>query len=205
MEVDSLNEIKSTDNIDYGYLDRIQSIIKGQYEDFNNLGIDMVNVIDLKYQLIILDDFFEYVHQNYTPIINYDQALISPNVKYIIGYKVYQFITTDFYLTIFPSMLEELNTLSYIQFYKFIEARSENKYEYIKTYIIKNLKKIYDNVKKLEKIDKNIVNDKSFKELLDKYSFYIKLINFGDIDMFIHNYMLPMFEKNENDIVWKLM
>ena len=205
MEIESIYDVKSKDNIDFEYLTRIQQIIKGQYEEFNNLGINMIDQIELKYQVIIIDDFFEYVHKYYTPVINYDQAMITPNVKYIIGYKTYQFFSTDFYLTIFPSFLDGLNIKSSKQLYQYIEKQCiDGNYNLIKTDIIKCIKTIYDNVKKLENIDKNISNDKSFKELLNKYSFYIKLINFGDISNFINNFCLPMFEKNEDDIIWKL-
>ena len=201
---DSIHDIKSIDSIDGDYLNRIRAIIEGQYIDFDNLGINMVDKIELKYQIILIDEFFEYVHNQYTPIVNYDQAMIAPNIKYIVGLKVYQFISSDFYLTIFPSLLEELNTYSYNELYRYVEINSDENYQKIKASIIKCIKRIYDNVKKLEGIDKNIVKDRNFKELLDKYSFYIKLINFGNIDNFVNNFCLPMFEVNEYEIISKL-
>ena len=204
VEVDSIYDVKNENNIDGDYLNRVKDIIEGQYIDFNNLGINMIDKIELKYQLLLLDDFFEYVHKNYTPMINYAEAMITPNVKYIIGHKVYQFISCDFYLTIFPSLLEDINVNSFEGFYKYVEFNSNDNYQHLKMTIIKCIKKIYDNIKKLDTIDKNIVKDRSFKELLDKYSFYIKLINFGNIDNFVNNFCLPMFEMNEDEIIWKL-
>ena len=201
---DSIHDVKSADSIDGDYLARIRSIIEGQYIDFNNLGVNMIDNIELKYQIILLEDFFEYVHTNYTPIVNYDQAMVSPNVKYIVSLKVYQFFSSDFYLTIFPSLLEEINVYSYNELYRYVEINSDENYQKIKASIIKCIKRIYDNVKKLEDIDKNIIKDRNFKELLDKYSFYIKLINFGNIDNFVNNFCLPMFEINEDEIISKL-
>ena len=201
---DSIHDVKSVDSIDGDYLARIRSIIEGQYIDFNNLGVNMIDNIELKYQIILLEDFFEYVHTNYTPIVNYDQAMVSPNVKYIVSLKVYQFFSSDFYLTIFPSLLEEINVYSYNELYRYVEINSDENYQKIKASIIKCIKRIYDNVKKLEDIDKNIIKDRNFKELLDKYSFYIKLINFGNIDNFVNNFCLPMFEINEDEIISKL-
>lgn len=204
MEADSISDFKENqeDIIDQDYLERVEDIIKGQYQEFTNLGINLINEIDLKYQRIILLDFYDYVNENYTNIL--DHGISTEKEKFEISKKVYQLICIDFYSTILPSFLEDMKIKSVIDLDLYIMTNIKQDYEKLKGDLIKSIQKIYNNIKKLESIDKTIKRDPQFKDIINKYNFYIKLLNFGDIFNFIHNYCIPLFSKNENDIIWKM-
>jgi hypothetical protein len=189
--------------INEDYLERVNDLIKTQYLDFENLGINLIEKIDNKYQEIILDEFFDFTNESYTPISDTQVEILTKN-RYLISKKVYQFICVDFYSTILPSFLENNKINSFNQFEKYLMNRIKKDYSKLKGELIKILQNIYNNIKKLENIDKNVNKDPQFKEILNRYSFYIRLINFGDITNFVHNYWLPMFQKNEEEFIWKL-
>jgi hypothetical protein len=48
MEADSINDFK--ENVEYiideDYLERVENIIKGQYQEFNNLGKNLINEME---------------------------------------------------------------------------------------------------------------------------------------------------------------
>ncbi len=185
------------------YLERVNDLIKSQYLNFDNMGINLIEKIDNKYQEIILDEFFDFTNESYTSIADIQVEILTKN-RYLIGRKVYQFICVDFYSTILPSFLENNKINSFNQFEKYLMNRIKKDYGKLKGELIKILQKIYNNIKKIETIDKNVNKDPQFKEILNRYSFYIRLINFGDITNFIHNYWIPMFQKNEADFIWKI-
>jgi hypothetical protein len=189
--------------INEDYLERVNYLIKTQYLDFENLGINLIEKIDNKYQEIILDEFFDFTNESYTPISDTQVEILTKN-RYLISKKVYQFICVDFYSTVLPSFLENNKINSFNQFEKYLMNRIKKDYSKLKGELIKILQNIYNNIKKLENIDKNVNKDPQFKEILNRYSFYIRLINFGDITNFVHNYWLPMFQKNEEEFIWKL-
>jgi len=190
--------IRIDDNkIDDVVLDQLHEIIKNQYINFNNLGSDLLNYITDPYKQLILERLLEYYSNHYSPLA------LELHDTVDLGHKIYQFICLDFYNTILPSFLESKKLQNYIQFEKYINNRLNN-LEYVKTEFIKIIQEIISKFNNLEKLDKFISQDQKFINIVNKYTFYQLLFNNIDIKMFLENYILPMFAKNEDEILWKI-
>lgn len=206
-EVDSIDHISERDVIQNNLVDveEFESInlgIKDQYINFQNLGVNLLkNIKDPKISEYVSDEFLQYTNDYITPVTDFY------NNKYnnsLLKSRVYSFICIDCYLTIIPSFLEEIKVFDYNSFEKYYNNVLKSNSSFFKANFVRIIKDIKTNIEKLKTLDDSIKTDRNYKDLLDKYNFYVQLINFGDIEQFLENYFKPMFAANEDDIIWRL-
>jgi hypothetical protein len=207
MEVDSIdqmNEINVIQNnlIDVEVFNDINREIKKQYMEFQNLGTNLLNDIeDPKILDYVLTEFIDYVNNYITPITElYSNKYDNLKLKL----RVYSFICVDCYLTITPSFLETVNVFDYPSFESYYYNTLKGDSSFFKANFVKVIKNIKTNIEKLKTLDDNIKNDRNYRELLNKYNFYVQLMNFGNVENFLENYFKPMLIINENDIIWRI-
>jgi hypothetical protein len=192
------------DYINNEEIESFESMIKNQYINFNNLGVNFMNNLPQSYKLEIYGNMIEYVSDNYLSIIDFDSSAILPEKLLYVGDKIYQLLCIDCYNTILPNFLNRIDCNSIESFDLAIRLKYKNNYNLIKVNILKTIKSVIEGLLKLQDIDLKIRDDELYKNLLHKYSYYIELIDFGDPERFVNNYLRPMLFKNFESIIWRI-
>lgn len=204
--IDSINHIINLpdDFIDGEELEMYESIIRDQYINFNNLGINIIDNIDDKFKNDIYANMLNYINGNYLSIVDFDSSIILPQKLLETGRLVYNFVCVDCY-TIIPNFLNHINCNNLEDFDSLIQNKFRGDYTLIKANLVKIIKNIIDELLKLQRIDTSIRNDITYQNLLSKFSYYVELVDFGDTEMFINNYIRPLLIKNIDSIHWRIM
>jgi len=207
-ETESLEDLSNQDKsqiLDYDKYESVNEMLKNQYIEFENLGINILEDVNNK-QVInaVLSDFVDYFHNSISPIMDYQKSQINGDIEDI-GLKVYKFLCIDCYLTIIPRFLDEQKLFTITEFERYYHDTLNLKSSNFKANFVKSIQDLYKNIKKLESLDKTIKNDENYKELIEKYKFYIDLMNFGNIDNFLNNYFRPVLLKNGKDMMWRII
>lgn len=192
------------DLIDREQLEIYRERLKDQYIDLNNLGKDLISDIDVKYLPFLYSEMLEYVNDNYVSIINIDESQFSDNVLYEVGEYVYKFICIDCFNSTIPKYLDKIGCVSLDQFEIYFKTSLNDEVSNFKTSFIKIINETINELLKLQTIDKNVSSDINYKLLLKRYGFYSELINYGDSSDFLNNYFIPVLNKNQDDILWRM-
>lgn len=208
-----LQEIESIENLpkreqrnflDYDKYYAVDEMLKNQYIEFENLGISVLDEVDDDEVIKrLMTEFAEYFHINISSIVNYEENELDGSIDKL-GKKVYKFLCIDCYLTLIPRFLEELKIYTISEFDRYYYQTLNGNVDKFKANFVRSIQSMCKNIKQLEKLDKTIKNDSNYMELINKYEFYIKLMNFGNIENFLNNYFRPVLSKNENDIAWRI-
>jgi len=196
--------IKPSNFINYEELIATEEVIKNQYINLNNLGIDLISNINDSYINKIYSNMLNFINETYLPITDYDSAMILPIRMIDIGKHVYNFICIDCYNTIIPNFLNHMNCNSLESLDNLIQIKFKGDYSLVKANLVKVVKNIVDELLNLQRIDPTVQTDKMYQELLFRYSYYIELVDFGEMEMFINNYIKPLLIKNIESILWRI-
>ena len=82
-----------------------------------------------------------------------------------------------------------------------IRNRFNNDYSLVKTSLVKIIRNVLERFLRLKTVDPTVQKNTEYQETLKKYSYYIELVDFGSTDIFINNYVRPVFLKNEADLL----
>jgi len=215
IEVIDLNTIDVVDNVlpilipdnyvNYEELVANEDVIKEQYINFENLGINLINNIDVKFKQDIFANMINYINENYLSIGDYDATTILPIKLLETGEYIYNFICVDCYNTIIPNFLTMTNCMSLDSFDALIKNKYKGDYSIVKTNLVKTIKTIVEELMKLQRIDKSIQQDEIYQKMLMKYTYYIDLADFGNTEKFIESYFKPLLMKNFDSILWRIM
>jgi len=186
-------------------LEMNEDIIKEQYINFNNLGINLIDNLDITYKADIFANMLNYINDNYLSIVDLDSSIILPQKLIETGGYIYNFICVDCYNTIIPNFLNytKCNTLD--GFDSLIQNKFRGEYTLVKANLVKIIKNVIDELLKLQRIDTTVQKDESYQKLLFKFSYYMELIDFGDTEMFVNNYIRPLLIKNMDSILWRIV
>jgi len=191
--------------IDVEELELNEELIKAQYINFDNLGIDLLDKIPENYKPEIFANMLEYVNNNYLSIVDFDSSTILPYKLLETGNLIYNFICLDCYNTIIPNFLNHTNCNTLDGFDSLIQNKFRGDYSLVKANLVKITKIITEELLKLKRIDSSIQNDKMFQNLLSKFTYYIELVDFGDTETFVNNYIRPLLLKNFDSILWRIL
>ncbi|MFA7202513.1 MAG: hypothetical protein WC188_02205 [Candidatus Caldatribacteriota bacterium] len=181
-----------------------ENIIIDQYSNFNNLGINFIDNIDNEFKPSIFENMLEYVNDTYMSIVDYDSAMLLPQKLLESGQFIYEFVCVDCFNTIIPNFLSSLNCNNLENFDFLVQNRFKYDYSLIKANLVKIIKNIVEELLKLQKIDSNVRNDNAYKKLLFKFTYYMELLDFGDTEKFVNNYIRPVLIKNLDSILWRI-
>jgi len=207
-----MNDIDSIENVmivpdnfvKYEELEANEGIIKDQYIYFNNMGVDLICNIDKLFIPDIFYNMLEFVNETYLSITDYDTSIILPRRLLETGQLIYDFICIDCYNTIIPNFLNHINCDSLDTFEHVIQYKYKGDYALIKANLVKTIKTIIDELLKLQRIDSSVQADTMYQKLLFKYSYYMELVDFGDTEPFVNNYIKPLLLKNIDSILWRI-
>jgi hypothetical protein len=208
--VDSVSHISPTDiatseYIDRDVLERVTNHIQSQYIDLDELGVDALKNIDSVYKLVVYEDMLHYINANYLSIYNLEDTEISKNKLDKIGNLVYRFIVIDFYNEILPDFLNKIKVFNIEDFIIYYTASLRNDPSNIKTNLIKVISNKIKDLRRLEALYVSVANDHRYRSILERYGYYIELINFGDSSNFVENYLKRLLEKHEDEIIYRLL
>ncbi len=189
--------------LDFDEIQELEEPIKKQYINFEMMGVDLTKNIEPESLLIIYRSLIEYVNDNYTAVTDYDLVTSSPKKTLQIGHYIYHFISNEAAFNILPNYLQahELYTIS--QFESHIRYKLNGNPANFKKALIKVIKSVVDRLQNLQKLRKNIIGDINYVRLLTKYTYYIELVNYGESDRFLYNYIIPVLHKNFDEILWR--
>lgn len=199
----NISFISSDEFIDYDELEQLEEPIKRQYIDFESLGADLIKNIPDKYLLHIFRNLIEYVNENYTAITEYDAVSVSPQKLLQVGRYVYSFICIDCPFTILPNYLNKIEVATIDQFESYLRSRLNNDSAKLKASFIQSINSVLEKLKNLQKIRRAVVKDQNYQFLITKYTYYIELVNYGDTNRFLENYLRPVLYKNFGEIFWR--
>jgi len=210
IDLNDIDDIKNVaivplNYIDYLELEANEGVIIDQYENFNNMGIDLITNIDKTFISDIYLNMLDYVNDNYMSIVDLDGSIILPQKLLETGNFVYNFICVDCYNTIIPNFLNYANCNSLESFDSLIQNKFRGDYSLVKANLVKIIKNIVDELLKLQRIDASVQTDVMYQKLLFKFSYYMELVDFGDTEMFTNNYIRPLLTKNIDSILWRTM
>lgn len=212
-EID-MNSYEHIDNLVYWEKDRFfdqeqyteyKDIIFDQLVDFNNLGQDMFKVLNMDDYIKhkILQDLIDYCRDNYLNLIDVDFIQNSTQLEKI-GFGVYSFLCVDCFNMILPNLIDQLRIQNVAQFDRIIIKKADN-INYIKTQLLTNISDVVNNLLKLQKIDHTISTDMSYKTLINRFGYYLELIDFSDSYKFVENYIRPVLNKYFDQLMWRTL
>jgi hypothetical protein len=62
---------------------------------------------------------------------------------------------------------------------------------------------VLERLQNLQKIRKAVIKDENYQFLMTKYKYYIELVNYGETNRFLENYIRPVLYKNFSEIIWR--
>lgn len=189
--------------IDPEEVEDIRKQIERQYIDLENLGIDLLTSKPFQIKREILPDVIQYVDQNYTSVVDISNCLMSPVKLIDVGEKVYKFICVDFFNSILPNYISIINCSCLEDFELFLKNKYKYDYTLVKADLIKVIKDIVIKLSNLKKLDNSIIKNPNYNELLLRYTYYLELVDFGETQRFVENYIIPMLSKNFGQILWR--
>ena len=205
--IDNINNlIIIPDNfINIEELEMNEDIIRDQYINFNNMGINFIDNIDKSFKLNIYSNMLNYINDNYLSIVDLDSSMILPQKLIETGNHIYNFVCVDCYNTIIPNFLNHTKCNTLDGFDSLIQNKFHGDYTLVKANLVKIIKNIVDELIKLQRIDLTVQKDEMYQKLLFKFSYYMELVDFGDTELFVNNYIRPLLIKNMDSILWRII
>lgn len=188
-------------------LSELDDLLRNQYVDFNNLGVNYFDHINPSesVKIILYQNMLDYLNENYLPIVDFDNVMTS-NVKLLeVGDIVYKFTCVDCFNTIIPKFINDLGCSNMDYFDGMIRSKFSSNYGLVKASLLKCVKTSAEEILKLQKIDPTIINDAKYLKLVNRYTYYVELLDFGDTERFINNYIRPVLTKNFAQILWRMI
>ena len=199
----TLPSIQTHDYIDRDILDELEEPIKEQYINFESLGVDLTKDVPQLYLYAIYGNLIDFVNENYTAITEYDTVRVSPQKVLEVGKYVYSFICTDAALNILPHYLIKIESYTVQQFESYIRNKLGNESSKFKSSFVNAINEVITRLTGLQKLRQAVTNDKNYQFILKKYVYYMELVNYGDSDQFLYNYIMPVLRKNFDEIFWR--
>lgn len=183
--------------------------IKKQYIQLDNLGQNVLATFDndlrVPDKLNILGDLVAYVNDNLISIVNIDDLDNETDRLLKTGTYVYEFICVDSYSSLIPALMELLGLTSVGEFDELINTKYLNSPAKFKTDFLSTIQITLDQLMKLKSITPVIDSDPHYQRLLGKYFYYQELVEYGDMEMFMNNFVRPVMSKYSGDLIWKLL
>jgi hypothetical protein len=213
MDITTLDSAEHAVVLQDNYMDRdllntFEDALKQQYINLDNLGIDLLenfNISNTDYKVEIYQNMLDYVNENYAAIVDFDAAMTSVQKLFEVGDYVYKFICVDCFNTVLPKFISSIDCIDISTFDSIIRTKFNYTYSTVKASLLKCVKSSSEELIKLQKIDPTVVNDAKYLRLVNRYSYYIELVDFGDTERFLNNYIRPVLSKNFAQILWRTM
>ena len=190
-------------------VDIINLNITKQYKEFENLGQNYLQMFEVDLydtdRERIFTDMLHYVNNNLISIADIDNLDTNFERTLVVGNYVYEFICVDCKISLIPAFLEMMGITMLDELDQLINLKYLNSPAKFKDDLLKTIQITIDQLMKLQAISPIVKNDPNYQKMLGKYYYYQELIDYGDADMFLNNYVRPVLNKYQADIIWKLL
>ena len=184
------------------------NIIK-QYKEFENLGQNYLQMFNVDLYATdkerIFTDMLYYINNNFISIADIDNLDTNFERTLVVGNYVYEFICVDCKLSLIPAFLEMMGITTIDEFDQLINLKYLNSPAKFKNDLLQTTQITIDQLIKLQAISPIVKDDPNYQKMLGKYYYYQELIDYGDGEMFLNNYVRPVLNKYHSDIIWKLL
>lgn len=190
-------------------VDIVEGNIKKQYQQFENLGQNYLQMFTNelqdgdKYQ--ILSNLVVYVNEHILPLVDLDNLNGDTERTLTAGTYIYELICVDTYASLIPALMEILGITSVDDFDNLINTLYLDSPGRFKTDFLSTIQMTIEQLLKLQKITPDVKNDKQYQKLLGKYYYFQEIIEFGDCELFLTNFIRPVISKYSSDFIWKLL
>jgi len=190
------------------YIDNLKENFRQQFIELENLGENLLNTFkdDLKDKdkCEIFTELVKYVDKHYVTIA--DMENLDDGVDRILtgGKYIYEFICVDNIMSLLPALMELLNVSSVDEFDGVINAKYADNIGVFRKDYLKTIQITIDQLTKLQNLSPNVIKDDSYQSLLGKYYYYQDIIEYGDMEMFLNNYVRPVINKFQGELLWKM-
>lgn len=189
--------------------ENIQELIKNQYQYFDDLGTNYYsehkNLLSFDGKVEILRNLISYVDGKILPISDIENIDDGVERLMFAGEYIYEFICVDNVSSLIPALMETLNITNVDEFDILINTKYSANPGKFKTDYLKVIQMTIEQLLKLQNITPVVKNDENYQRLLGKYYYYQELIDYGDLDMFLTNFIRPIVSKYSSDLLWKLL
>ena len=190
-------------------VDIVEDNVRKQYEKLENLGQDYFGMFDAELRdedkARILTDLVVYVDRNYLPIVDLDNLDGDTERLLTAGSYIYSLICIDSYASLIPALMELNGTTSVEDFDRLINEMYLETPGKFKTDFLSTIQMTIEQLLKLQQITPDVKNDPQYQKLLGKFYYYQELVEYGDGDTFLQNFIRPVISKYSSDFIWKLL
>lgn len=187
----------------------ISGNIRKQYEHLENLGQNYLQMFENELRdgdkVQILSDLVAYVNKNYLSIVDLDNLDGDTERLLTAGSYIYSLICVDSYASLIPALMELVGVTSIDDFDRLINTIYIDNPGKFKTDFLSTIQMTIEQLLKLQKITPDVKNDQQYQKILGKFYYYQELIDFGDCEMFLQNFIRPVISKYSTDFIWKLL
>lgn len=190
-------------------VDIVDENIKKQYQKLENLGQNYFQMFEdelrVEDKVRILSDFVVYVDRNYLPIMDLDNLDGDTERLLTAGSYIYSLICIDSYAALIPALMELVGVTSVADFDKMINTVYLDQPGKFKSDFLSTIQMTIEQLLKLQQITPAVKNDLQYQKLLGKYYYYQELVEYGDGETFLLNFVRPVIAKYASDFIWKLL
>lgn len=191
-------------------LNALTNLIKQQYVDLESLGEDLTTTFSEEFSDSLISsniylDMVEYVNKHYITIGDIDNLDGEDNRLIIAGEYIYQFICVDNVTAILPAFLETLSVNDIDEFDRIVNSRYLNNIGKLRKDYLNVIQTTISQLLKLQTLDDSVKSDKKYQKLLAKYYYYQELVDYGDCQMFLTNYLRPVVNKYFSTLLWRMI
>ena len=187
----------------------ISGNIRKQYEHLESLGQNYLQMFENELgdgdKVQILSDLVAYVNKNYLSIVDLDNLDEDTERLLTAGSYIYSLICVDSYASLIPALMELVGVTSVDDFDRLINTIYIDNPGKFKTDFLSTIQMTIEQLLKLQKITPDVKNDQQYQKILGKFYYYQELIDFGDCEMFLQNFIRPVISKYSTDFIWKLL
>ena len=190
-------------------VDIVETNIKKQYQHLENLGQNYLQMFDAelqdgdKYQ--ILSNLIVYVDKNILSLVDLDNLNGDKERTLTAGSYIYELICVDTYASLIPALMEIIGITSVDEFDNLINTLYLDSPGRFKKDFLSTIQMTIEQLLKLQKITPDVKNDKQYQKLLGKYYYFQEIIEYGDCELFLQNFVRPVISKYSSDFIWKLL
>jgi len=182
--------------------------LEDQVKNLNNLGINYL--IDLSDNFDVINDQIKellyYINDYYISIPFINQVENDRNLIQ----NVYEFLFVDMYTVILPNFVQITRYTDFSSLDQFIQLKySDDKIDQLKNDLLDAIQIVINSLSKF----KELLNEFNISEkitditkIIHKYIYYVEVISKNSntsLKKFMKNYLIPVFTKYENDLIWR--
>ena len=182
--------------------------LEDQVKNLNNLGINYL--IDLSDNFDVINDQIKellyYINDYYISIPFINQVENDRNLIQ----NVYEFLFVDMYTVILPNFVQITRYTDFSSLDQFIQLKySDDKIDQLKNDLLDAIQIVINSLSKF----KELLNEFNISEkitditkIIHKYIYYVEIISKNSntsLKKFMKNYLIPVFTKYENDLIWR--